>query len=221
MRKLIVLAAFAGLIAACTTNPYTGQQQVSRTAIGGGLGAGLGAATGALIGAATGGADDARKGALIGAGIGALSGGGIGLYMDRQEAALRQRLAASGVSVTRVGDQIVLNMPSNITFDVDQSAIKPQFFEVLNSVALVFREYNQTLIDIYGHTDSDGSDAYNFQLSQDRAQSVATYLAGQGIDSRRFLVRGFGESQPVAPNTSEAGKAQNRRVEIRITPLQA
>ncbi len=221
MRKLIVLAAFAGLIAACTTNPYTGQQQVSRTAIGGGLGAGLGAATGALIGAATGGADDARKGALIGAGIGALSGGGIGLYMDRQEAALRQRLAASGVSVTRVGDQIVLNMPSNITFDVDQSAIKPQFFEVLNSVALVFREYNQTLIDIYGHTDSDGSDAYNFQLSQDRAQSVATYLTGQGIDSRRFLVRGFGESQPVAPNTSEAGKAQNRRVEIRITALQA
>lgn len=220
MKKLVLSVALAGFVAACTTNPYTGQQQVSRTAAGAGLGAGLGAATGAVIGAATGGADDARKGALIGAGIGALTGGGIGLYMDRQEAALRQRLQATGVSVTRVGDQIVLNMPSNITFDVDRADIKPQFFEVLNSVALVFNEFNQTLVDIYGHTDSDGSDNYNLQLSQDRAQSVANYMAAQGVDNRRFLVRGFGESQPIAPNTTDAGKAQNRRVELRITPLQ-
>ncbi|MCB1492912.1 MAG: OmpA family protein [Rhodobiaceae bacterium] len=221
MKRLMIPLVIAGLAAGCTTDPYTGQQKVSNTAIGGGVGAGLGAATGALIGAATGGAKDARRGALIGAGIGALTGGGIGVYMDRQEAALRAQLQASGVSVTRVGNQIVLNMPSNITFDSDQYAIKPEFFGVLNSVAAVFREYNQTLIDVYGHTDSDGSDAYNYQLSQNRAQSVASYLGQQGVDPRRFQVRGFGESQPIAPNSTEAGKAQNRRVEIRITPLEA
>ena len=157
--------------------------------------------------------------ALIGAGIGALAGGGVGVYMDNQEAQLRQRLQHSGISVTRVGDSIVLNMPSNITFDTDQSDVKPQFYETLNSVALVLKEYNQTLIDVAGHTDSDGSDDYNYELSQRRAGSVARYLSSQQLDSQRFSVEGRGEREPIASNASARGKQQNRRVEITIQPL--
>lgn len=213
MKKIAVIFAAGLVLGACTTDPFTGERQASNTAVGAGLGAAAGAVAGALI------ASDSRKGALIGAGIGALSGGAIGLYMDNQEAALRQRLQASGVSVTRVGNDIILNMPSNITFDSGKSDIKAQFFEVLNSVALVFKEYNQTLIDIYGHTDSDGSEESNLVLSQQRAGSVSQYLVGQQINPQRILTRGFGESQPVAPNTTAAGKQQNRRVEIRIVPL--
>lgn len=220
-KRLVIPALLALTIAGCTTDPYTGQPKVANTAIGAGLGAAVGAGAGALIGAATGDASDARRGALIGAGIGALGGGSIGVYMDRQEAILRQRLAATGVSVTRVGDQIILNMPSNITFDSGQSDIKPQFYETLNSVALVLNEFNQSLVDIYGHTDSDGGDDFNLQLSRNRASSVASYLSSQQVNSQRFYIQGFGESQPVASNTSAAGKAQNRRVEIRITPLRA
>lgn len=207
-------------LAACTTNPYTGEQQVSNTAIGAGAGAALGGLAGAIIGNNVG-DGDARRGALIGAGIGALAGGGAGLYMDRQEAQLRQQLQNTGVSVSRVGDQIILNMPSNITFDVNQSAIKPQFYSVLNSVSLVLREYNQTLVDVFGFTDSDGPDDYNLRLSQQRAESVAAYLSSQGVDPRRFLITGFGETRPVAPNDTAANKALNRRVEIRLSPLTA
>ena len=139
--------------------------------------------------------------------------------MDNQETKLRQRLEGSGVSVTRNGDNIILNMPSNITFASDQSDIKPNFYEVLNSVAIVLKEFNQTLVDVNGHTDSDGSDAYNEELSSRRANAVAQYLVSQQLDSQRFSVQGFGESQPIASNASASGKAQNRRVEIQIVPL--
>jgi outer membrane protein OmpA-like peptidoglycan-associated protein len=211
----VVAASF--LLTACSTNPYTGEQQASNTLLGAGTGAALGAATGALIGATT--KVKTRKAALIGAGIGAIAGGGVGAYMDNQEAQLRRRLQDSGVSVTRVGDSIVLNMPSNITFDSDESDIKPQFYETLNSVALVFQEYDKTYIDVVGHTDSDGSNAYNEDLSRRRAASVARYLAAQDLNRDRFEVEGRGEEEPIASNSSARGKSQNRRVEITIQPL--
>ena len=219
MKKLgFVAIGCAFVLAACATDPFTGERTVSNAGIGAATGAALGALTGAVIGNNVG-DGDARRGTLIGAGIGALTGGGIGAYMDQQEAKLRAQLAATGVSVTRNGDQIILNMPSNITFDTGQASLKPEFFGVLNSVALVFQEFPRTLIDIYGHTDSDGSEQFNLDLSQRRAEAVASYLSAQRIDPRRMLIRGFGETQPIAPNTTEAGKAQNRRVEIRIAPL--
>ena len=213
MKRITIIVLACALLAACSTNPFTGERQASRTGIGAGIGALAGAGAGALI------ASDPRKGALIGAGIGLLAGGGIGLYMDNQEAALRERLQASGVSVTRIGNDIVLNMPSNITFDSGKADIKAQFFEVLNSVAIVLNEFNQTLIDIYGHTDSDGSEESNLVLSNQRAGSVSQYLIGQQVNPQRMLTKGFGESQPVATNSTAAGKQQNRRVEIRIVPL--
>ena len=160
-----------------------------------------------------------RRNALIGAGIGALAGGAIGNYMDQQEAELRRQLQGTGVSVTRNGDQIILNMPSNITFNTDQDAVKSEFYPVLNSVAIVLRKFNRSLVDIYGYTDFTGSPQHNLGLSQRRAQSVANYLGGQGIDPRRFYVTGFGETHPVASNATPAGREQNRRVEIQISPL--
>ena len=216
MRKAAILAMFGALTvtSACTTiDPFTGQQKVSNTAAGAGIGAGVGA----LAGLAAGGDD--RRNALIGAGIGALAGGAIGNFMDRQEAELRAQLASSGVSVTRVGNNIVLNMPSNITFAVDQDQVIPAFYQTLDSVAIVLRKYNQTLIDVYGHTDSTGSDDYNQSLSQRRANSVANYLAVRGVNQQRMLATGFGESRPIADNSTETGRAQNRRVEIQIVPL--
>jgi outer membrane protein OmpA-like peptidoglycan-associated protein len=213
--KKTIIAALAGavLVGGCTTDPYTGEQKVSNTA----LGAGLGAAAGAGLGLLAGGND--RRNALIGAGVGALAGGAIGATMDRNEAELRAQLQGTGVSVTRVGDRIVLNMPSDITFGTDQDAIKPQFFSVLNSVALVLKKYNRTLVDVFGHTDSTGSDAHNNDLSERRALSVANYLSSQGIDSRRFAVTGFGKTRPIATNDTAEGRAANRRVEIQLSPL--
>jgi outer membrane protein OmpA-like peptidoglycan-associated protein len=211
--RILAVALAAIFVSACTTDPYTGQQKVSNLAGGAALGALGGAALGTLAGG------DDRKNALIGAGVGALAGGAIGGYMDQQEAQLRAQLQGTGVSVTRVGDNIVLNMPSNITFDSDQSAVKPEFYGTLNSVALVLQKFNRSLVDVSGHTDSTGSDQYNLTLSQQRAQSVASYLVSQGNDPRRFYTQGFGESRPVADNGTDAGRAANRRVEIQISPL--
>jgi outer membrane protein OmpA-like peptidoglycan-associated protein len=216
-KSIIAITALAFILSACTTNPFTGEDQVSRTAIGAGTGAGVGAAAGALLGAATG--SDVRKAALIGAGLGLLTGTGIGLYMDNQEAKLRQQLEGTGVSVTRVGDSIVLDMPSNVTFATNKAAVKPQFYATLNSVALVFKEYKQTLINVVGHTDSSGDANANFDLSRRRAASVAQYLEAQNLDAQRFSVEGHGASDPIASNATPSGKAQNRRVEITILPL--
>lgn len=214
---VVPVVASALLLAACSTDPYTGEQKISNTAIGATTGAVIGGVGGAILGKTT--SLKTRKAALVGAGIGALAGGGVGLYMDNQEAKLRRRLEGTGVSVTRDGDSIILNMPSNITFATDQDSIKPNFYETLNSVAIVLREFNQSLVDVKGHTDSDGADDYNMDLSQRRAESVAEYLTSQGLNPERFEVRGYGESQPVASNASARGKQQNRRVEIEIVPL--
>jgi outer membrane protein OmpA-like peptidoglycan-associated protein len=182
-----------------------------------GWGSIIGAAGGAAVGAAV--TKNHRKGALIGAGVGALSGGAVGYYMDQQETKLRQKLQGSGVSVTRQGENIMLNMPGNITFQTNSSDINANFYNVLNSVILVLNEYNKTLIDVMGHTDSTGSDAINQPLSERRAASVGQYLISQGIDARRVATEGFGKSRPVASNDTPEGRAQNRRVELQLTPL--
>ena len=207
----------ATFLAGCSTDPYTGEQKISNTAVGATAGALLGTATGLVIGKTT--SASTRKSMLIGAGLGALAGGGVGLYMDNQESRLRVRLQGTGVSVTRVGDDIILNMPSNITFDTDQSAIKPQFFETLNSVAIVLQEFNRTLVDVTGHTDSTGTPQHNQRLSEARAGSVAEYLIAQGNNPNRFQAIGMGQNDPIASNTTPEGRAQNRRVEIKIVPL--
>ncbi len=219
LKKFAIVAVIATFgLAACTTqDPYTGEQKTSKTTYGALGGAVVGALAGGLIG--KGDAKDRRQRALIGAGVGALAGGGIGYYMDQQEKELTQRLRASGVSVTRVGNDIILNMPGNVTFATDSSDINSRFFEVLNSVAVVLKEYDKTLVDVTGHTDSTGSAAYNMELSQRRAQSVASYLIGQGLDGRRFYIVGAGLTQPIADNNTAAGREQNRRVEIRLSPL--
>jgi outer membrane protein OmpA-like peptidoglycan-associated protein len=215
-KQLVAVAAAAAFAAACTTDPFTGERQLSNTA----GGAMLGAGAGALVGLAVGGTGVAqRNAALIGAGVGALAGGTIGAYMDQQESELRAQLQGTGVSVTRNGDYIILNMPSNITFATDQDMVSTQFYQTLNSVALVVQKYNRTLIDVYGHTDSTGSDAHNLDLSQRRALSVATYLNAQGVDNRRFSIVGYGKTRPIASNATPEGRALNRRVEIQLFPL--
>jgi len=217
LRKIVVVTASAVLLAACSTDPYTGEQKISNTAVGASAGALLGTATGLVIGKTT--SASSRQAMLIGAGLGALAGGSVGLYMDNQESKLRERLRGTGVSVTRVGDDIVLNMPSNITFDTDQSAIRPQFFDTLDSVALVLNEFNKTLVDVTGHTDSTGTPAHNQRLSEARAGSVADYLISQGNNPKRFQAIGAGQNDPIASNATPEGRAQNRRVEIKIVPL--
>jgi outer membrane protein OmpA-like peptidoglycan-associated protein len=172
---------------------------------------------GAIVGAATG--SDPRVAALIGAGIGGLTGAAIGSYMDQQERELRAQLQGTGVSVTRVGNQIILNMPSNITFGVDSATVQPRFSETLISVGLVLKKFNKTIVDVYGHTDNTGSDGHNVELSQRRAVAVATILANQGVDQRRFFIEGRGKSDPIASNATETGRAQNRRVEIQLSPI--
>jgi len=217
-RKLgVALVGSAFLLGACTTNPYTGERETSNAAKGAGIGALAGAAIGALTNTSSG--KQAGRNALIGAGIGALAGGGVGYYMDVQEKKLRDRLQGTGVSVTRVGDNIILNMPGNVTFKTNSSDINSSFYEVLNSVAIVLKEYEKSTVEVMGHTDNTGSDGYNMDLSQRRASSVAQYLISQGVYAPRLIVQGFGESRPIASNATPEGREQNRRVEIQISPL--
>lgn len=211
--KLLTLSLVTAIAGCTTVNPYTDEKQTSKAVKGTAIGAVAGAVTGVIVG-------DNRKSALIGAGIGALAGGGIGYYMDVQEAKLRQQLRATGVSVTRQGDSIILNMPGHITFQTNSSAIAADFYPVLNSVALVINEYKQTYVDIYGHTDNTGSDAYNMQLSQLRADAVSQYFQTRNVLAARILTRGMGESYPIASNNTPEGRAMNRRVEIKLTPVQ-
>lgn len=213
----IAIAAVALALAACTTtDPYTGEQQTSSAT----KGAIIGSVAGAVIGIATGdNARERRNRALIGAGIGGLSGAAVGNYMDRQEAELRRRLQGTGVSVTRSGENLILNMPGNVTFGTDEASLRPQFFEVLDSVALVLNEYQKTLIEVAGHTDSTGPASYNQSLSERRASAVAQYLKSQGIMDQRIITRGYGEQYPIADNATAAGRAENRRVELTLAPV--
>jgi outer membrane protein OmpA-like peptidoglycan-associated protein len=156
---------------------------------------------------------------IVGAGIGAIAGGAIGAYMDRQEQRLRQQTAGTGVEVTRQGDDLLLNIPSGITFETNSYAIQPQFRATLDKVASTLTEFNQTFVDVYGHTDSTGSDQINVPLSRNRAQAVASYLTSRGVQTARIGTQGFGSSQPIASNDTVEGRAQNRRVEIKVVPV--
>ena len=219
-KSLRIILATIGLgvvLSGCETlDPYTQQSKTSNAA----KGAAIGAIAGAAVGLASG--DDAverRQHALIGAGVGALAGGAVGYYMDQQEAKLRAELEGTGVSVVRDGDHITLNMPGNVTFATNSSDLSPQFFDVLKSVSKVLTEFDKTVVEVAGHTDSSGSDAYNQSLSEKRAGSVAQYLQAQEIDSQRLITIGLGESMPVADNSTSSGKQLNRRVEITMVPL--
>ncbi len=216
-RTMTALAVSGALVATsgCTTNPETGNRVISKTAIGG-LG---GLVAGYLAGDVLGGRND-RTAKILGAGIGAIGGAAVGNYMDRQEAELRRDTAGTGVDVIRQGDDIVLRMPSGITFDINRSDVKPQFQSTLNEVASTLGTYQQTYIDVLGHTDSTGNDAINQPLSERRAQAVANYLSSRGVNYARIGTRGFGATQPIADNGSEYGRAQNRRVEIKVVPFQ-
>ncbi|MGH8175233.1 MAG: OmpA family protein [Steroidobacter sp.] len=214
MKPIAMGAVVLCVATACTTvNPYTGEQQTSKVV----KGAGIGAAAGAVAGLLTKG--DKLENALIGAGVGALAGGGVGYYMDVQEAKLRQRLAGTGVSVTRMGDNITLNMPSGITFALNSADLNAQFYSALDGVSMVLKEYDKSVIEVAGHTDSSGSDQHNLGLSQRRAQSVAGYLSSHGVKDQRLIPVGAGEAHPIASNDTEQGRASNRRVELTIVPI--
>lgn len=216
--KRILAAASAAVLlsttAACITDPNTGERRISKAAIGAVIGGGVGYVLGEVLG----GRND-RTERIVGAGIGAIAGGAVGAYMDRQEQELRRRTAGTGVEIEREGDELLLTMPAGITFAFDRYDIQSQFQPVLNEVAQTLIAYPSTLIDVYGHTDSTGTDSYNQTLSERRAQSVAAYLAGRGVQQVRIATQGYGETRLlVSPERSEADRQANRRVEIRIVP---
>ncbi|MFP2769755.1 OmpA family lipoprotein [Oceanisphaera sp. KMM 10153] len=215
MKKICLAVAATLALSACTTNPYTGERETSKAAIGGGLGA----LAGAVIGGASASSSDRKKGILIGAASGAALGGGVGYYMDVQEAKLRDQMRGTGVSVTRNGDNIILNMPSSITFAVDSADLSPSFYNTLSGVAMVLKEYEKTYVNVVGHTDNTGSASHNQALSERRAASVGQFLISQGAAANRFNIRGVGFNQPVASNNTADGRAQNRRVEITLSPI--
>ncbi|MBL8261559.1 MAG: OmpA family protein [Xanthomonadaceae bacterium] len=217
---LSIATALAAALTLSSCATYTGQTNApddpNRTGRGALIGASIGAVAGLLSG------DDAterRQRALTGAGVGALAGGAVGAYQDRQEAELRRRTAGTGIDVTRDGDVIKLNLPDAVTFDFNSASLKSQFRPALDGVASTLAEYPQTVVEISGHTDAVGSDAYNQRLSEERAGSVSNYLVGKGLVRERFEVVGMGERYPVASNENDDGRSRNRRVEIRVLPL--
>lgn len=217
--KMIQLTALASMAAVtlsgCVTDPETGKKTISNSVIGGAIGV----AGGYLLGDLIGGRND-RTEKILGAGIGAVAGAGIGHYMDQQEKKMRERTAGTGIDVERQGDQLVLNMPGDVTFDFNSAVVKSQFRTPLDNVAATLSEFPSTYIDVYGHTDSKGSDSYNQGLSERRAASVADYLAGRSVQRARMATLGYGESQlKCTPELSEADYQCNRRVEIRISPI--
>ena len=212
----LVLGGALALPACTTLDPYTreeGPAHAQRQAV-------IGAAVGGAVGLITG--DDSmerKKRALVGAGLGALAGAGVGNYMDRQEAKLRAELERTGVSVTRDGDNITLNMPGNITFATNSSDLNANFYDVLNSVSMVLAEFDKTVIEIAGHTDSTGETAYNQALSERRASAVASYLGTRSVRTDRIITVGAGETHPIATNDTDIGRQSNRRVELTLVPL--
>jgi outer membrane protein OmpA-like peptidoglycan-associated protein len=215
----LISATLGFALSGCQTlDPYTQESKTSNAT----KGAIIGAVSGAVVGLVSG--DDAverRQHALIGAGIGALAGGSVGYYMDRQEAKLRAKLEGTGVSVHRDGDNITLNMPGNVTFATNSSDLSESFYDVLGSVSIVLDEFDQTVVEVAGHTDSSGSEAHNQALSERRASSVAQYLDVRGVNDQRIITVGMGEIRPVADNETSSGRQMNRRVEITLVPITA
>lgn len=225
--QTLLTAACIALLAGCTTTggysqanppPPEDEEGLNRTQ----KGAMIGAAAGIVAGLLSGGdATERRQRALVGAGVGGLAGGAIGRYQDNQERALRESMQGSGVDVVRQGDNITLDLPSGITFGFDSAALKPEFYPVLDRVANTLRQYDQTIIEVAGHTDSQGSETYNQRLSEQRAQAVGDFLVQRGVNRERLILTGAGETRPVASNETEAGRAENRRVEITLVPIRS
>src|SRR5690606_24241911 len=219
--RILLASAVAGAVLLTSCASYTGQtsdpNDPNRTRRGALIGAGIGAVAGLLSGSD---ATERRQRALVGAGVGGIAGGAVGAYQDRQEAELRRQTAGTGIVVDREGDVIKLNLPDGVTFDFNKTELKPQFYPALNNVARTLAEYNQTIVEVAGHTDNVGGDAVNQRISEQRASSVANYLIGQGLVRERFEVVGFGKTMPIADNSTEQGRAANRRVEVRVVPLQ-
>ncbi|MCV4343796.1 OmpA family protein [Pseudomonas capsici] len=220
-RHLTLAVIAVAMLSGCASpNPYDNQGQaqnsggMNKTAKYGGLGALAGALAGAAIDH-----NNRGKGALIGAAVVGAASAGYGYYADKQEAALRASMANTGVEVQRQGDQIKLIMPGNITFATDSSSIASSFYSPLNNLANSLKQFNQNNIEIVGYTDSTGTRQHNMDLSQQRAQSVSTYLTSQGVDPARLSVRGAGPDQPIASNADVNGRAQNRRVEVNLKPI--
>lgn len=218
LKKIIPLTLCTSLLlASCmTTDPYTGDPKVSNTTKGAAIGAGVGAVVGLLSGDNS---AERKKRALILAAAGGIAGGGVGNYMDRQEDKLRGQLQGTGVSVTRNGNNIILNMPGNVTFETNSANIEASFYPVLNSVALVLKEFDKTVVDVAGHADSTGNAANNQALSQRRAGSVSAYLVSQGLNTQRVIAVGYGDTRPLVSNNTAEGRQQNRRVEITLVPV--
>jgi len=217
-KLVIVGVSVAALLGACTTtDPYSSTPRRNNT----GTGAIAGALGGALLGylTNTSNSEEGRKNALIGAGIGALGGAAVGAYMDRQQRELEAELSGTGVGVARQGDNLILRMPADVTFATAQASIDNRFFPTLDDVAAVLNRYDQSIVDIIGHADSDGAEDFNLDLSRRRASSVAQYLVSRGVLADRLYVDGRGESAPIASNATPEGKAMNRRVEILIRPF--
>jgi outer membrane protein OmpA-like peptidoglycan-associated protein len=212
IHKYILIFSIVALSGCTTMNEQTGQREANRT----GTGAIIGAAAGGIIGKIIG---DNTKSAAIGAGVGAIAGAGVGAYMDKQEQVLRDDLEGTGVDVVRDGDYIQLQMPSSITFDTGQSVIKPAFRPVLDDISNTLSQYESTLVHIAGHTDNVGSDSSNQTLSVNRANSVRSYMTSKGVVSQRIVTTGYGETMPIADNSTDFGRQENRRVEITLQPL--
>jgi len=213
MKKVVTATMLVGVLAGCTTlDPYSREEKTANAT----KGAGIGAVSGALLGAAVSSRKDRGKGALIGALVGGAVGGGVGAYMDKQEMELRQQLDGTGVGVERVGDDIRLIMPGNITFQTGSAQLDTGFYPVLDDVALVLNKFKDSAVGVNGYTDSTGSFEFNQSLSEQRAASVASYLASRGVSQLRLTTQGYGPRYPIADNGSAAGRAQNRRVEVYI-----
>lgn len=216
MKHLITIGMVASAVAlgGCVTDPETGGRRISRPAGTAAAGAGAGALLGALLGGR-----NNRAEVLIGAGVGAIAGGAVGSYMDKQARELKQRTAGTGIEVEQRGDEIAIKLPSGIAFDTNQASVRPDMRPALDQVAKTLASYQSTFIDVTGHTDSTGGDAINQPLSERRASAVADYLQYQGVQRARMATRGYGAQMPVGSNDSDAGRSQNRRVEIRLSPV--
>ncbi|MDH1068427.1 OmpA family protein [Acinetobacter johnsonii] len=216
MRALAISAVVGAMVlTGCqSTGNNIGGVEYDKAALGTLIGAGAG------YGISKGNANTSRQNNRAAA-IGAVVGGATGVYLDNKEKKLRQQMAGTGVEVNRNPDGSVgLIMPGNITFDTNKSNIKPNFYSTLNKVAQILTEDNKSGILVTGYTDSTGNDSINIPLSQARAQSVASYLASQGVSTTRINAQGQGSANPIASNATAEGREQNRRVEISIYAIQ-
>ncbi|MEO3677733.1 OmpA family protein [Rheinheimera sp. FR7-31] len=204
---IVSLLSASLVIAGCASNEYSNTTK----------GAAIGAVVGAVAGKATGNHKDKRL--VIGAAVGALAGAAVGSYMDKQEKALKEELSGSGVKVIREGDKLRLDIPAQLTFEINRSDIRSNLYPVFNDIAKVLRDYEKTMLVVAGHTDDTGPYQYNMNLSQQRADSVKQYLIAQNVQAIRIETQGYGPNYPIVPNSSEANRAQNRRVEIHIEPI--